>query len=151
MRSETLRINTSSEYDASTQNFYDSPASPYSTAPTWRPERASTQSAFSAETWNGPHTPKAESIILPILEDVDEDVGHLVLGSEGEIGNNEWRNVTSSLGVDMHAERLRLEDLVSPTLFSCGSAYKTIHRRLRVNWNEIAIPINQYSIQTLIC
>lgn len=49
------------------------PFTPSPTAPSWRPERASTQSAFSAETWAGPDTPKAESITLPILEDDDED------------------------------------------------------------------------------
>jgi len=39
---------------------YASPISTYSTAPSWRPERASTQSGFSTETWGGPQTPRTE-------------------------------------------------------------------------------------------
>lgn len=120
---KSLQLTMSNEYDTSMQSAYahDSPISPLSTAPSWRPERASTQSAFSAETCNGPHTPKAESISLPKLEDVDEgeDLGReRFFGSENaranESGNAGLKGVTSSLGVDGKNEGIWWEDLVSP-------------------------------------
>jgi hypothetical protein len=42
------------------QPRYASPLSTASRAPSWRPERDSTQSAFSTETWGVPQTPRTE-------------------------------------------------------------------------------------------
>lgn len=129
-----LKIDTAIEEDDST--LYDSPISPSSTAPSWRPERASTQSALSAETCNGPHTPRAESVSLPIQEDLDEGLG---LGYRVGSQQGLWISGTSMLdGSDsaVNDKSTWWEDTVSHLILyhRVGSVWPSPVAKSNVTW-----------------
>lgn len=90
------------------QPRYASPLSTCSAVPSWRPERASTQSGFSTETWGGLQTPRTEQsrLSFPSIHDgfgigVSEDKEDTVTYGRLEVEGTGYQTPGSRLGLDV--------------------------------------------------